>query len=97
MRNPLRRRSPPKQVKVGKGLKVAGAAGSVATGGGGWADGWAGAEAGAAIGVCVGGPVGAAVGGVVGGAVGGVAGSAVGSLLADQANNGIHSAAKWFH
>lgn len=61
--------------KVGKGLKVAGAAGSVATGG----------------------PVGAAVGGVVGGAVGGVAGSAVGSLLADQANNGIHSAAKWFH
>ena len=83
--------------KVGKGLKVAGAAGSVATGGGGWADGWAGAEAGAAIGVCVGGPVGAAVGGVVGGAVGGVAGSAAGSLLADQANNGIHSAAKWFH
>ena len=61
--------------KVGKGLKVAGAAGSVATGG----------------------PVGAAVGGVVGGAVGGVAGSAAGSLLADQANNGIHSAAKWFH
>ena len=41
--------------------------------------------------------VGAAVGGIVGGVVGGAIGSGVGGWVADQANKGIHSIAKWFH
>mgnify|MGYP000881784564 CR=1 FL=1 len=83
---------------MGDGEKVARATtkglGSAA---GGWAGGLAGAKVGAAAGACIGGPVGAAVGGIVGGVVGGAIGSGVGGWVADQANKGIHSIAKWFH